>query len=331
MALIELNASGNIGEGGDRIFQFGDYMVHVFLKDGMFYLPSTKSCDVLLVGGGGSGGASNNDNDCGSGGGGAGGALWREDYSISSGYYTIKVGRGGRSAPQGAFNSNGHFYTTQNGEHTEAFSVQAMGGGCGGGSDNHKRAQEGGCGGGAGSRNSNSGWNTGRGSAQGTFSGWTAYTGSGGNGADLNCSGAGGGGIGGNGSDQSGGSNSSSSQGGAGGAGRDFGSYFGRTVGHNGWFGGGGGGGTYRHGTDTSYNAPPNNGASNFGGGGYGVSARESSQNRNSFNVNLIHGMNGTGGGGGGGVENAYPQDDPWHGACHGRGGDGVVIIRYAL
>lgn len=329
--LLQLTEGGSYGQGGDRIFQYSSYIVHVFLKDGMFWLPSGRNCDILLVGGGGSGGSSNNDNDTGEGGGGAGAALWRTGYNPGSGYFTIKVGRGGRSAPQGGFDSNGHFHNSQNGEHTEAFGVQAMGGGCGGGSDNQKRAQEGGCGGGAGARNGNGGWNDGRPSVQGSFSGWTSYTGAGGSSANGNYSGGGGGGIGGNGGNQSGGTNDSNSQGGTGGAGRDFGSYFGRTVGHYGWFGGGGGGGTYRHGTDSTYNAPPNGGSSNYGGGGYGVSARESGQNRNAFNVNLIHGMNGTGGGGGGSVENASPQDDPWHGACHGRGGDGTVIIRYAI
>ena len=151
---------------------------------------------------------------------------------------------------------------------------------------------------------------------------------SGGNSANGNYSGGGGGGIGGAGGNQSGGTNDSNSQAGSGGAGLDFSAYFGVTVGHFGWFGGGGGGGTYRHSTNTMYQAPAN--AGGYGGGGNGVSAREGSQaDPNVYAANRINGMNGTGGGGGGAVEDHENQEVG--GAQHGRGGSGAVVIRYQL
>ena len=327
MALISLSESGNIGNGG-RMFQYGNYIVHEFRSDGMLWLPSNKTIDVLLVGGGGSGGPSVGDNDTGEGGGGAGGALWRTGYSISGGYYQIIIGQGGRRSHVGHGDTNGSRHISNNGGHTCAFGVAAWGGGCGGASDNHQQAQEGGCGGGGGARNGN-GWNNGRGQRAQDHSGWSRYGGNGGNSAQGNYSGGGGGGIGGNGGNQSGGTNASNSQAGSGGAGRDFGSFFGRTVGHYGWFGGGGGGGTYRHGTNTTYQAPPNGSSSNYGGGGFGVSARESSQNGDAYAATRIDGMNGTGGGGGGGVEDASSIGN--RGSCHGKGGDGAVVLRYAI
>jgi len=327
--------TGSIGNGG-RMFIFTDssgvdWIVHEFKMGGTFWAPSSGlTADVLLVGGGGSGGASHGNNDTGEGGGGAGGALWRQGFTIASGGHEIRIGRGGAGATKGVQDSTNHKTVMHNGGDTSAFDVIARGGGHGGASDNYNNAAEGGCGGGAGARNSNSGWSTGRSSNQDSYTGWTKYTGSGGNSANGNYSGGGGGGIGGNGGNQSGGTNDSGSQAGNGGAGRDFSSYFGMTVGHFGWFGGGGGGGTYRHGTNTMYQAPPNNGTSNYGGGGFGGSAREGSQtDPNVFATDKIDGIDGTGGGGGGAVEDHENNDVG--GARSGCGGSGAIIIRYRL
>ena len=327
--------TGSIGNGG-RMFIFTDssgvdWIVHEFKMGGTFWAPSSGlTADVLLVGGGGSGGASHGNNDTGEGGGGAGGALWRQGFTIASGGHEIRIGRGGAGATKGVQDSTNHKTVMHNGGDTSAFDVIARGGGHGGASDNYNNAAEGGCGGGAGAHNSNSGWSTGRSSNQDSYTGWTKYTGSGGNSANGNYSGGGGGGIGGNGGNQSGGTNDSGSQAGSGGAGRDFSSYFGMTVGHFGWFGGGGGGGTYRHGTNTMYQAPPNNGTSNYGGGGFGGSAREGSQtDPNVFATDKIDGIDGTGGGGGGAVEDHENNDVG--GARSGCGGSGAIIIRYRL
>jgi len=327
--------TGSIGNGG-RMFIFTDssgvdWIVHEFKLGGTFWAPSGGlTADVLLVGGGGSGGASYGNNDTGKGGGGAGAALWRQSFTIASGGHEIRIGRGGAGATKGVNDSNNHRAVMHNGGDTSAFDVIARGGGHGGASDNYNNAAEGGCGGGAGARNSNSGWSTGRSSNQDSYSDWTKYTGSGGNSANGNYSGGGGGGIGGNGGNHSGSENSSGSQAGSGGAGRDFSSYFGMTVGHFGWFGGGGGGGTYRRDTNTMYQAPPNNGTSNYGGGGFGGSAREGSQtDPNVFATDKMDGIDGTGGGGGGAVEDHENTDVG--GGRSGCGGSGAIIIRYRL
>ena len=219
------------------------------------------------------------DKDCGpprviiSGGGGAGGCCFHTSYSLTSGTgnYRIIVGNGGKGRYK--TNNDGTLSKagTNSGDDTKAFGVVAKGGGQGGLSDNYLRALDGGCGGGAGARNGNGGWNDGRPSVQESYSGWTVYGNSGGSSGGGNRSGGGGGGIGGAGGSDNNQANGSGSQGGSGGAGRDFSSYFGTRVGDRGWFGGGGGGGTYRHGTDSVYQAPGNGGGSNYGGGGYGV------------------------------------------------------------
>ena len=326
--------SGSIGNGG-RMFIFTDssgvdYIVHEFKMGGTFWAPDNGlTADVFMIGGGGSGGAATGNNDTGKGGGGAGGALFRQGFTIASGGHEIRIGRGGAGQTKGVAAAT-QKATMHNGGDTSAFDVIARGGGMGGASDNNNRAAEGGCGGGGGARNSNSGWNDGRGSTQGSYTGWTSYSGTGGNSAASNTSGGGGGGIGGNGGNQSGSSNSSTSQAGSGGAGRDFSSYFGVTVGHFGFFGGGGGGGTYRSGTNDMYQAPPNNGSSNYGGGGFGASSREGSQTSpNVFATDKMDGIDGTGGGGGGAAED-HENVEPG-GARSGCGGSGAIIIRYRL
>lgn len=331
--IIPRHHTTDYGQGG-RIFMFVDsnsvkWIVHEFREDGIFWLPSEKSCDIFMIGGGGAGGPSYGNQDTGKGGGGAGGALWRQGYTISNGDYDIIVGKGGNGATAGYWTADTVDKTSSNnGEDTYAFSVIARGGGHGGGSDERAPRQEGGCGGGGGARNNND-WINGASSNQPTFTDWTSYGNSGGNSqGDANYSGGGGGGIGGNGGNDSGAASSSTSQGGLGGAGLDFSSYFGTTVGHFGWFGGGGGGGTYRMSTNTMYQASPNN--NGYGGGGFGVSAREGSETEpNVFAADRIHGMNGTGGGGGGSSENH--ENYYAGGAQNGRGGSGVVLIRYQI
>lgn len=338
--LIPYAEAGDVGQGGRQfIYVVGgvEWVVHEFREDGMFWLPSNKVCDIFMIGGGGSGGPDYGNQDTGQGGGGAGGALWRQGYTVTAGSYDIHIGEGGRRSATGSQASAGTYadaaymqqQVSQNGADTWAFNVIARGGGSGGGSDNLRIAQKGGCGGGAGARNSNSGWNDGRPSTQDSYTGWTSYGNSGGNSANGNYSGGGGGGIGGAGGNQSGGSVDPNSQAGSGGAGLNFSGYFGTTVGHFGWFGGGGGGGTYRSGTNTMYNAPPN--AGGYGGGGFGNCAREGSETSpNVYSHYQLDGMNGTGGGGGGAVED-HDEDEDNKGSAHGKGGSGAVVIRYQL
>lgn len=332
-----LSAGLNHPQGGQMQYEFysggTSYMVNVFIQSGTLYVPVNKTAVILMMGGGGSGGGSYGDQDTGKGGGGAGGCCFHTSYSLSSSTanYQIHVGQGGRGRKISYNSPESQRQNCGPGEDTYAFGVIARGGGQGGGGDNNNRSTRGGCGGGGGARNNNSGWNNGSSSDQDSFSGWTVYGNSGGNaGGNGNYSGGGGGGIGGSGGGASGGANSSNSTAGSGGAGRDFSSYFGTRVGHNGWFGGGGGGGTYRHGTNTTYNAPPNNGGN--GGGGYGNSQRESQQGTPSaFNANYIDAMDGTGGGGGGPSEHSWGVGNyEWRITGHstGSGGSGIVIVR---
>ena len=331
-----LSAGLNHPQGGQMQYEFysggTSYMVNVFLQSGTLYVPVAKTAVVFMIGGGGSGGGGYGDQDTGKGGGGAGGALLHTSYPLGAGNHRMIVGQGGMGRKTCY---NGYVSQKRNansGEDTAAFGAIARGGGMGGGSDNQTRSVRGGCGGGGGPRNSNSGWNDGSSSDQGSYSGWTAYGNGGGNTqGNGNFSGGGGGGIGGAGGNGTGGSNSVSSVGGAGGAGRDMSSYFGTRVGDRGWFGGGGGGGTYRHGTNSQYQAPPNGGGSNYGGGGYGAFNRESNQNSNIFAADYINALDGTGGGGGGCSEHSWglgSYEYRLSGHSTGSGGSGVIIIR---
>ena len=334
-----LSAGLNLPQGGTMQYEFysggTSYWVNVFYTSGTLYVPVQKTgCVIFMIGGGATGAMGYGDQDTGKGGGGAGGALLHTNYTLSTGNHQIRVGEGGRAIKRGWNRTSNQQEFSQGGSNTHAFGVTAHGGGSGGGSDNNKRPHSGGCGGGGGARNSNSGWNDGAGSTQPSYSGWNNYGFGGGNsGGNGNFSGGGGGGIGGSGGNQNGSQNSTGSTGVTGGNGRDMSGYFGSRVGDRGWFGGGGGGGTYRHGTNAVYQAPPNGGSSNFGGGGYGVGSRESSQNANAFAVEQIDAMNGTGGGGGGSSEHHKDTETAYRivPSAAGHGGDGCVIVRCTI
>ena len=334
-----LSAGLNLPQGGDMQYEFysggTSYWVNVFYTGGTLIVPVQKTgCVIWMIGGGGSGAGGQGDQDTGKGGGGAGGGLLHTNYTLTANAtYPIFIGNGGIAHKRGWNNGDSQRYGTDSGCDTRAFGVVAVGGGAGGGSDNNRRSHDGGCGGGGGARNSNSGWNNGGVSTQLSYSGFTRYGNSGGSSQNYNGSGGGGGGCGGVGGNQNGSANSTGSTGGNGGAGVNMSSYFGTRVGHNGWFGGGGGGGTYRHGTNSQYQAPPNNGGSNFGGGGYGTFNRESNQNQNIYAAQNVDAMNGTGGGGGGSSEyhRDYRVSDRINGSTAGNGGSGCVIVRCTI
>src|SRR5210317_1068114 len=265
MFLIQAE-QGSHFQGADLTYEFDGRVLHVFFKSGSLYVPTAKTCRIMMVGGGGSGGASTVNNDVASGGGGGGRVCYHSGFSVPTGHIDVRVGRGGPASANACRDTHGVFHRSQSGEQTSIQIVStlyvAAGGGSGGSVDNHQRAEQGGSGGGGGSRNSNGNWNSGAPSKTfGGLSGWNTYGNSGGNGVNSNSSGGGGGGAGGSGSAQQGGANSSSSQGGTGGAGYDMSNWVGEAIGHKGWFAGGGGGGTYRHGTDAMYQAPPNGGS----------------------------------------------------------------------
>ena len=77
------------------------YKIFTFLKDGKLVLPKDTICDYLIVAGGGGGGSSTNSSSIEGGGGGAGGLIYRENISLATGTYNIKVGDGGDAETNG--------------------------------------------------------------------------------------------------------------------------------------------------------------------------------------------------------------------------------------
>ena len=269
-------------------------------------------CDILIVGGGGGGGKFG-------GGGGGGGILFAANTALNSGSYTIRVGDGGGgdATPDDAtdgINGNDSSITIN--------SVQyiAKGGGGGGSRGVSSRGRNGVAGGsGGGGSGTNDALYVGFGgiSNKNTYDIFQSFGNNGGQGKpDLTgapqFSSGGGGGAG------SAGSNFSTTTGGGnGGTGKDFISYFGTTIGDNGWFGGGGGGQTY---VDAGTRSFGNGGSGLFGGGGRG--GYESS----TAELSAENGLANTGGGGGGSIWDGVSGGV---GIFGGKGGSGVVIIRY--
>jgi hypothetical protein len=272
--------------------------------------PTSRTCDILVVGGGGAGGGG-----VFGGGGGAGGVLFSSNITLNNGNYNIKVGKGGTGNKT---NNN-----AENGQNSSIIingtEFIALGGG--GGATriesspySGRKGNDGGSGGGGGHSDISTTVNVGGSSTQPSYLGWLNYGNNGGEGKDAfttpgHASG-GGGGAG------SVGGNTTSTGGGIGGAGKEFISYFGTGVGHNGWFAGGGGGST----NAITIGGYPNGGNGLFGGGGIG-----GTDNSSTTETPGGEGLPGTGGGGGGSKVDGGSAED----VDGGDGGSGVVIIRF--
>jgi len=277
----------------DRIIMF-PYSGTGNTKDYTFTITESLICDILIVGGGGGGSV---------GGGGGGGYLYLTNISLNSGTsYTVTVGNGGTGTLSNQNANQGYNSTFSGG----SLSYTAFGGGGGGANNNtappHTTGQVGSYGG-----------NGADVSMQQTF---TSTQGNRGGSASLNRYGSGGGGGG---ADQVGGNpiivpgvyaglttayEDLYWNGGIGGNGK-LNSITGTAI----YYAGGGtGGANTNNQTNTETQTPP------LGGGGLG-----SRENRGSGG----NGTNGLGGGGGGG--------DPEQTVASGRGGSGIVIIRYTL
>ena len=100
-----------------------DYKIHEFTSNGTFSVSEGGTVDVLLVGGGGGGGDEFTGGTT-AGGGGGGGVLYVNNYSVSSGSYSITVGTGGQG---GQSQGDDGF----RGGDTTAFGETAYGGGGG--------------------------------------------------------------------------------------------------------------------------------------------------------------------------------------------------------
>lgn len=271
---------------GGTISTSGGYQTHAFTSSGTLNVPTgfSGNAEVLVVAGGGGGGSGRG------GGGGAGGLLYNSYFNLTAGTsYPVTVGAGGAAATNG----NNSVFSTLN----------AVGGGRGGSHDGNSavvtnNGQSGGSGGGAAiNYNAN------------IFTGGTATSGQGNNGATSGAAGTddprntGGGGGAGQAGTVGAGGDASWSTGTApkGGDGLYFPQF--TAFGSAGWFAGGGGGS--RGGADRQ-GAPA--GAGGQGGGGAGQSTAT--------------GTSGTAntGGGGGGSE-----------AIGGAGGSGVVLVYYYI
>jgi hypothetical protein len=269
-------------------------------------------CDILVVGGGGGGGH---------GGGGGGGVLLGTNLKINGGSsVSVKVGNGGTGTTGGSFASAVNGVNGFNSSITINFvEYISVGGGGGGTRDNNgscpgRSGNTGGSGGG-GSHGNVTPYGLGGVSNKNNYTNFQSFGNNGGlgrpgtSGSEPNHTSGGGGGAGSVGNDIS-----YTTGGGNGGQGKDFISYFGTNVGHNGYFGGGGGGQTAFSGGNRGYG---NGGLGLYGGGG--DSANEYTP------ILLAHnGLSNTGGGGGGGRF----QGDTYT-LSGGTGGSGYVIIRY--
>jgi hypothetical protein len=268
-----------------------NYIVHTFTTVGSNSFNVTSGGNVEVLVMAGGGGGGGYYSQ--GGGGGAGGLIYSNRYVVAGGSnYTVTVGAGGDGATTNAI--------AKNGNHSIFATMTAIGGGHGG-SYNGAAAEplnsrNGGSGGGGAWQPNNTG---------GTFTVGQGYAGgNGGSTADPYWQ-AGGGGAGGAGGNGTGATSPGNSAGGIGVQYSQFAGMVASTAGglQDGWFGGGGGG-SRRSGTyDTG-------GAGGTGGGGNGGN-------------NGRNGLDGTGGGGGGGDVGSSPVG--------GKGGSGIVIVRYAV
>jgi len=280
-------------QGGITAEPGNGYKYHTFTAPGTFTLSETKDLEVLIVGAGGCG----RDGGGAAGGGGGGGEIiHRSSLPQSAGSYPIVVGG---ISPAKSYNFPDH--TPISFKSSSAFGLTADGGGDGGAYSPLLDGQPGGSGGGGGS-----------------------YPGAGSGGGAT-----GGGGVGGNGSTggdpaQAGGGGGGAAEGGKpgapgpstrsdGGNGSQYSQFEGTLIGVpslaplNGYFAGGGGGGI-------RVATAPERSQGGLGGGGIGGTRTSA--------LDAGDGAANSGGGGGGGSTSSYHI---------GRGGTGIVVIRYQV
>ena len=293
LSLALLPAGPAAGATGGVESLLGSDKVHVFSESGTLVVEQAVTARILVVGGGGAGGYQYG------GGGGGGAVVDTNGVALAAGTYDIVVGAGG--VP----NNNAQAVGYRGGESSVSFGgtklVSALGGGGGAGNQKRTGTSDAGTGGGSAlNGDRTAGLQGGRGGAGGN----AAYSQHNGNAA------GGGGGAGGDGENGDntvgvwGGSAwTSPCQSGAGGPGVESDiTGVARTYGGGG--GGGAGGGT-----------TPTGGAGRDGGGSGPVVGSD---------LPAGDGENGRGGGGGGGGN----KDSNKPG---GRGGSGLVVVRYAL
>ena len=309
-----------------------NYTVHTFYSPGTFSVAtgtaSSGQVEVFVVGGGGSGGGGRH-----SAGGGAGAIQFSNTQTLAPGSYTVTVGSGGGTGPNGGASNNG--------ANSVFGSITAAGGGGGGAHPSHDAGKPGGSGGGE--AHSYQGVGVGSGDPGGSGGATSPANGWGNDGGDISSqspgrAGSGGGGgagaVGGNGS----GPDNGTGTGGTGGVGLEYG-----VDGTNYYYAAGGGGSANP--TSCLYQAYGGPGGTGGGGGGAacggrqsggqsagngGGSARNSGSAGSASNASPTASANGgaaganTGSGGGGAAG--------WAGygnGTGGAGGAGIVIVAY--
>ena len=288
--IINYSISGS-GNSSPLTFISGTNDAFISFTSGTTIITFNNSilCDILIVGGGGSGGIRT------AGGGGGGAVIYLENQILSSGVYTINIGKGGDAVPSnttfsGANGNNGDdtfvVYNSSN-----LYLAKGGGGGAGSSNNNINGKAGGSSGGGT--------WNTSSDNVLTTNipSGEYGYKGGSGNRTDtLVFSGGGGGGAGGQGTSASG------TTAGDGGPGRQI-----SITGTNIFYGAGGGGGSGQ--SLTTSGSAGSGGTGGGGAGSYGYTKATS-------------GTTNTGSGGGG---SGFEGDNNGE---SGAGGSGIVIIR---
>ena len=322
----------NTGATNIHVYTYNSihYMVHEFHYTSgtqttyTFTVTGSKSAEVFIVGGGGSGGSA------GGGGGGGGGVVYDPNITLGSGTYTVKVGNGGD------VNTNRDFFGEKGSDSeittvptnaitTSLSSLKGKGGGAGYPKDKNS-ATESGADGGSGGGADHSGWTprpAGDSNQGNTYWNGSSWVAGGHSGGVSYKGGAGGGGAGGAAPNQT---SSSSNSGSRGGHGVDN-NWLGDDNGNNkgsGWrnYAGGGGGGHWNghggHGGQSASNDSINTKGS--GGGGFGINAVLQTSGHSHDSAD---GKDHRGGGGGGSSSNAAANE--------GRGGSGIVLIRYQI
>ena len=345
----------NITEGsitstsGDYVTSSGGYKFHFFHQSSTFVnTGGTQVAEVYVIGGGGGGGGGTH--NAGSGGGGGGGMVFGT-VNIPNGTYNVTVGGAGAfgQSTSGSSSSTGGSAGGTSSIVIGNTTFQATGGG-GGLSDANQTTSTNG---GNAANSSGAQASTGGSGGTGTINGGTSYTGPDGTASVFGTGGAGG--FGGsldssnNGQNNTAGSNGTNGGAGGGGGGQNNGPHNGN--GGNGsstYYTGGGGGGAYDNDGNSTTNPTPANsltpGTGYFSGGTGGdmdgTVGAAGGKPTGSAGTNYSGGTttpgstrnnNGGGGGayGGGGGGAADAQNSP--DASGGAGGQGVVIIKYAV
>ena len=315
-----VGSGGNLANG---LEPGNGYKYHTFGTPGNFVVSGDPGIiDILIVAGGGAGG-----NNRGAGGG-AGGIVHHSQLLLDPGTYPVAVGDGGAQPGTGEQEGASGTDSTFAASPSPVYLIAKGGGGGGDNSGPESPGNPGGSGGGANyvgttppmrGLATQGGPNSGQNPSFHGASGFNQYGNNGGlgsGGPKYNSAGGGGaGGVGGNGTTGSG-----SNAAGDGGAGQAFPDFTGPVIGVpalnplSGVYGGGGGASC---GSENGYNPPiAPAGTGGPGGGGPGGGAGAGDQG--------IAGVQYSGSGGGGGHRS--PEN-----TRGGAGGDGLVVIRYAV